>query len=440
MRRVRTLLLGTAMAVLPAAAVAETVVVDAGHLFDGSEGIREARMVIRDGRVVAVGPRAEVEAPEGARMVDHSERFVMPGLVAAHSHVGTVSGTEHGGEFYGRETVERDLRQFERYGVVAVNALGLNRPAFHELRRAFRDGRVEGAADLYGAGPGVGASDGAPPQDAMGVEDDQVIRAATPEEARAAVRRMAADGIDMVKVWVDDLGGEVPKMPPEVYRAAIEEAHAQGLRAAAHIHDLEDAAGLVEAGIDVLGHGVRDREVDADFVRLLAERGVWYVPTINIDEAEYLYAEHPEWLEDAFFAQGVSTELRARIEDEAWRAEALAEAGESREAVRINMRNLALLAEGGVRIAMGTDSGATALRIPGFAEHREMELMVESGMSPQAVLAAATAGGAEMMGLDDRGRLAPGMRADYLVLDRDPLEDIAATRSIREVVRAAPPS
>lgn len=424
------------LAASAAPALAETTVIDAGKLFDGTRVIEDARLVVAEGRVVEVGPRAEVDAPEGAEMVDHRERFVMPGLVAAHSHVGTVSGTEHGGRFYARETVERDLRQFQLYGIVAVNALGLNRPLFHELRREFRDGRQPGAADLYGAGPGVGAARGAPPEGAMGVSEDQVMRAATPEEAREAVRRMASDGIDMVKVWVDDLGGEVPKMEPEVYRAAIAQARALGLKSAAHIHDLEDARRLVEAGVDVLGHGVRDREVDAAFADLLRASGTWYVPTINIDEANYLYAEHPEWLEDPFFAQGVSAELRARIEDESWRREALAEAGDAREAVRVNIRNLALLHEAGVDIAMGTDSGATALRIPGFAEHRELELMTQAGMTPLEALAAATAGGARMMGLGDRGRLVPCARADFVVLEGDPTADITATRRIHAVVRS----
>lgn len=418
----------------PLVASAQDIVVDAGRLFDGREVIDDARLVIADGRISAIGPRSEIEAPEGVEIVDHGERFVMPGLIAAHSHVGTVSGTEHGGEFYSRETVARDLAQFQRYGIVAVNALGLNRPLFHELREEFR-GNEHGGADLYGAGPGVGASDGAPPQDDMGVEDDQVFRAGSPEEAREAVRRMAEDGVDMIKVWVDDLDGEVPKMEPEIYRAAIEEAHALGLPAAAHIHDLGDAKGVVEAGVGVVGHGVRDAEVDAEFIELMLESGAWYVPTIQIDEADYIYAEHPEWLEDAFLAQGVNVELAAQIEDEAWREEALSEAADAREAVAINIANLGLLHEAGVNIAMGTDSGATALRIPGFAEHRELELMVEAGLSPTEALTAATAGGAEMMRLEDRGLLAEGYRADFLVLDEDPTADILATRSIHEIRR-----
>lgn len=413
----------------------EVLVVDAGALFDGREVIRDARMVVRDGRIEAVGPQAEVSAPAGADALDYGGRFIMPGMIAAHSHVGTVSGTEHGGRFYSRETVQRDLAQFQRYGVVAVNALGLNRPLFHELRTELR-GTGHGGADLFGAGAGVGAVDGAPPTGPMGILPDQAMRPASPEEARLAVQETAQAGVDIIKIWVDPMGGRVPKMPPEIYAAAISEAHAQGLRAAAHIHDLEDAKGVVRAGVDVVGHGVRDAPVDPELISLMLEHDVWYVPTINIDEANYIYAEHPEWLEDAFFAAALSPELEAQLRDEDWRQGALEGAGGSRMAVMNNLRNLQSLHAAGVKVALGTDSGATAVRIPGFAEHRELELMVLAGMTPAEALTAATANGAALMGLTDRGQLAPGFVADFLVLADDPTADIRATRSLAEVWRS----
>lgn len=414
---------------------AETLVIDAPRLFDGRAVIDDARMVVADGRIVAVGPRAEVEAPEGARQVAHEGAFVMPGLIAAHSHVGTVSGMEHGGRFYGRETVARDLDQFARYGVVAVNALGLNRPLFHALRTEFR-GEGHGGADLYGAGAGVGVPEGAPPEGRMGVLGDQAARPTTADEARAAVRAMHEAGIDMVKIWVDPMGGDVPRMAGEVIVAAVEEGHRLGLPVAAHIHDLDDAKEVVRAGVDVVAHGVRDADVDEEFVALMRESGAWYVPTIQIDEANYIYAAHPEWLNDPFVRGALSPALAARIADPDWRAETLAGADGARRAVAQNMRNLERLHAAGVRIAFGTDSGATALRVPGLAEHRELELMVASGMPPLDALAAATSASAEMMGLADRGRLTPGARADFLILAADPSADIGASRSLLSVWKA----
>lgn len=410
------------------------LVIDATRIFDGESVIDNARMVISHGRVQAIGSREETEIPEGAEVVDHSERFIMPGMIGTHQHVGTVAGLDHGGANYSRETVARDLEQFQRYGVVVVNSLGLNRPLFYELRQEFR-GAAHGGADLYGAGAGIGTPSGAPPEDGMNVVDDQVTRPQTAEEAREAVRQMAGAGVDMIKIWLDDMGGSAPKMEPEVYTAAIEEAHSHGLTAAFHIHSLEDAKAAVAAGANIIAHGVRDTDVDDEFVTMMVENNVWYIPTINLDEGEYLYAEHPEWLDDPFVTGALSEELQARIADEQWRQQAIASSDDEREAVAMNIRNLGRLHDGGVSIAMGTDAQGTAMRVAGFAEHRELELMVEAGMSPVAVLQAATARGAGLMRLEDRGRLAEGYLADFLVMDADPSQDIGATRTLREVWR-----
>ena len=411
-----------------------TIVIDSARLFDGEQVIEQARMVIENDTIVAVGSQQEIALPAQARHLTYANRFIMPGLIAAHSHVGTVSGLEHGGDYYSRETVMRDLAQFQRYGVVAVNALGLNRPLFHELRNEMRGPQHQGA-DLYGAGAGVGAVDGAPPEDRMGLTEDQAQRPATAEQARLAVRQMHAAGIDMVKVWVDGMGGDVPTMPAEIYQAAFEEAHALGLPAAAHIHYLDDAKGVVAAGVNVVAHGVRDTDVDQEFIDMMLANDVWYVPTININEAEYIYAQHPEWLHDPFFTDSLSPELQQQLSDDSWREAALAKSDKPRQSVNYNIKNLTKLHNAGVKIALGTDSGATALRIPGFAEHRELELMVQAGMSPTAVLQAATANAADMMRLNNRGRLAKGYQADFLVLSADPTFNILASRQIVEVWR-----
>ncbi|WP_456269211.1 amidohydrolase family protein [Kushneria sp. AK178] len=424
-----------AVATLPA--LAQEHVIDAGQVFDGRNVIENARIVVDNGRVVTVGPQSEIDVSEGSHRVDHTEHFLMPELIAGHSHTGTVKGLEHGGQYYSRETVTRDLDQFAAFGISAVNALGMNPPLFHELRETLR-GRDHQGADLYGAGPGIGVPDGAPPADAMNVLDEQVLRPGTPSEARQGVQEMADAGVDMIKVWIDDMDGSVPEMAPGIYTAAAQEAHAQGLRIAAHIHDAEDARAALDAGIDILAHGIRDKEIDEALLAQMAEQRTWYIPSIGIDEAEYVYAEHPEWLEDDFFAQGFSAELRAQIEDEAWREQTLddEDTREARDAVATNMANLARVAShGDIRIVMGTDSGATALRVPGIAEHREMALMVEAGMAPLAVLTAATSSAADMLGIDDLGRINEGARAQFLVLEGNPVEEITNTRRIVDILR-----
>lgn len=410
-----------------------TVAITGARVFDGRRDLGVVDIVVRDGRIEAIG--SGIAIPEGAREVEHAGRFVIPGLVSAHSHVANTEGTAHGDRYYTRDNVIRDLRRFQAFGVTTVAALGLNGEAFHALRAEAAADPSLGAA-LLGAGAGIGVAGGAPPVAGMGLEQDVVARPASAEEARQAVREQHARGIDIVKLWVDDLGGDAPQMAPEVYRAAIGQAHALGLRVAAHIHDLAPAGDLVASGVDVIAHGVRDRPVDRGFVDAMRMNGTWYVATLQIDEAEYLYAEQPELLESPFLRAALSEAVRQQFGDPAWRERTLASADESQAAVAMNLSNLAALREAGVRIGFGTDSGALPQRVIGFAEHRELELMGRAGFAPAEALAAATHGSAELLGLDDRGLLAPGRRADFIVLEADPLADIRNTRSILSVWQA----
>ena len=431
MHRTRLTAVLLAMTAIPAVAVAQPRVFDVQKLFDGEQVIEQARMVIDNGRVVAVGPRDQVAVPPEAGAVTPLT-YVIPGLISAHSHVGMVNGVNAGGQNYRPEVVSKDLAQFQRFGVVAVNALGMNDTAFYALRQSSPT-RAQTEATLFGAGGGVGAAEGAPPS-AMNPPGD-LQRAGTPQEARAAVRHFAAQGVDMIKVWVDDLNGSVPRMTPDVYAAAIEEAHAQNLKVAAHIHDLEDAKGVLKAGADIIGHGVRDVPVDDEFIALLKQRDAWYIPTVNINEAEYIYAENPQWLNDPFFRRALNPALEARLRDREWRAQALSNADAPKRAVAMNIANLRVLHQAGIKIGFGTDAGATPLRIPGFAEHLELAHLVEAGMTPVEALKVATSQSARLIGQEDRGCLRVGCRADFLVLQNDATTDITASRSLTSVWR-----
>jgi len=257
-------------------------------------------------------------------------------------------------------------------------------------------------------------------------------------EARQAVRDQVDSGIDLVKLWVDDLGGEAPQMSPGVYRAAIDEAHRHGVKVAAHIHDMQPAADLVAAGVDIIAHGVRDRGMEPGLVQAMASAGTWYVPTVFINEANYWFAENPERLDDPFVANALHPALREQFEDQAWRDSVLSgdSIREEKAAVDANLSNLRAARDGGVAIGFGTDSGAMPQRLIGFAEHRELELMTEAGFTPEQALAVATRDSARLLGLDDRGTLAEGRRADFLVLEANPLQDIRNTRGIVAVWQA----
>ncbi|WP_244227625.1 amidohydrolase family protein [Corallococcus aberystwythensis] len=275
-----------------AAPASRTVVFQGGRVLDGTGGapLEAAAVVVRDGRIVSVGPATQVQAPKGAEVIDFKGQTLLPGLISDHSHVGQTLGTSVGSQNYTRENVQRQLRQFAAYGVTPVTALGMNRPLFNALRKEAHADRFTGA-DLFGEGQGIGVPEGGPPHAMTHNAPDQVFRPATAEEARAAVRTLAKSRVDLVKVWVDSFLGKLPKMRPDIDGAVIDESHKQGLRVAAHIHGLEDAKAVVAAGVDILAHGARDPRVDAAFIRSMKEHGVWYVPTLELDEATVLFAD-----------------------------------------------------------------------------------------------------------------------------------------------------
>jgi imidazolonepropionase-like amidohydrolase len=383
------------------------------RLFDGSgrPPVEKAVLVVEDGRFVAVG--AEVAVPKGAERVDLAGRFVLPGLVNAHGHVGETRGLRAGPELYTRENVLDHLRLYARYGVTTVVSLGGDRDEGFRVRDEQQTASLD-RARLYVAGT--------------------VVDGATPEAARAQVETVAAKKPDWVKIRVDDNLGTTPKMTPEVYGAVIEEAHRRRLRVAAHLFYLEDARGLLEAGADFLAHSVRDREVDPPFVAELKRRGTCLSPTLMREVSTFVYAEEPDFFADPFFLKAadpaVVAELRTPERRERMRASPAA--ARYREALKVASRNLKALSDAGVPVAMGTDSGPPA-RFQGYFEHRELQLMVEAGLTPAQALFAATGGAARCMGLADVGRIEPKAWADFLVLRSDPLADVRNTTTLEAV-------
>ncbi|HUF48419.1 MAG TPA: amidohydrolase family protein [Vicinamibacterales bacterium] len=392
----------------------ETVVFRGARLVRGDGSILADRgvLVVRDGRIAAVGREADVAAPDGATVVDLPGRTVVPGLINGHGHVGNTMGFESSPAFQTRDNLSRQLRQYARFGVTTVVSLGGEGDAAARLRD-LSTGPLE-RARLRIAGP--------------------VITAATPEAARRDVNRVAALSPDFIKIRVDDNLGTTRKMPLEVARAVIDQAHMHGIRVAAHIFYLDDARALVRAGVDLVAHSVRDQAVDAELISLLTSRRVCVVPTLAREMSAFVYEGEPDFLRDPFLVAGLDASIVETLDDPARRPRPPTRetADRYRAALEVAGDNVGRLVDAGVGVAFGTDSGPPG-RFQGYFEHLELEMLVQAGLTPAEALASATRTTADCLGLPDAGDLVVGRWADFVVLGANPLADIRASRSIESV-------
>ncbi|MDE2661655.1 MAG: amidohydrolase family protein [Gemmatimonadota bacterium] len=377
----------------------------------GAEPVPDATVVVRDGRIESVGPLAEVEVPADAEVLDAAGKHLVPGLINAHGHVGSTLGLEGG--HYSRENVLRDLRLYASYGVTTVVSLGGDEAAGVEVRDE-QDVPSLDRARLYVAGA--------------------VVAGITPGAALEMVHGNAAMGVDFIKIRVDDNLGSTYKMTPDVYGAVIEGAHELGLPVAAHLFYLDDAHGLLDAGVDFIVHSVRDRAVDDVLAGRLIEAGVCYSPTLTREVSTFVYESEPEFFSDPFFlASAEPTVLDAlRVPESMARYRESESAQRYKEALAQAQENLGALSDAGVTIAMGTDTGPPA-RFQGYFEHMELALMAESGMSPMEILVASTGDAARCAGLEGVGTIEAGNWADLVLLGADPLDGVENLRTIESV-------
>ena len=421
----------TQQPILEAASDSQLIVLSHVRLIDGTgePPVENASITVGDGKITAITTGNGTKIPAGARSIDYSGKTIIPGLINAHGHLALVCGLQNSATCYTRENVIAELRQYERFGVTSMLSLGVNRDLIYEVREEQRAGKLDGAA-VYSGDRGIGVPDAAPP---LPHAPDQLYQPKTPEEARAYVDAMASRHADMVKIWVDNLHGTKPSMDPAIYRGGIDQAHRDGLRVAAHVYYLADAKALVADGVDVLAHSVRDQTIDQELLTAMKQRGVFYIPTLTVDESFFAYAEHPEWKNDAFLQAGMSPELFNLLtgDTQLQKVEHDPALALHKRDFANDQKNLKLAYGAGVKVGFGTDSGAIPSRIPGFAEHHELEMMVAAGLTPIQAIICATKTNAELLGIaKTTGTLTVGKQADLIVLDGNPLDDIHNTRKI----------
>src|SRR5882724_2785885 len=398
-------------------------------LIDGNGGppITDSVVVISGSRIRAAGLRANVPIPAGSDKINGSGKFLTPGLIDLHVHLGTRGGPGFQAAEYTRERIERNLNSYLYYGVTTVRSIGTERDAGFAVRKAERDGALL-SARLFTAGRGFTSVHGHPSQEI----GDIARQTDDPESARKQADELAAQQVDCIKIWMDDLHGKQPKIKPTVVDAIIEEARKYNIPVTVHIATLADTEFLVKSGAAGFLHMIRDTEdLDPAFLAKLSALKLPFAPTLVRQELAWLYEQHPELLDDPDVARTIEPQVIQAVKDS---TRGKPPDGRSREEFARAMRNTRRMLVAGVPIGVGSDGGS-AIDFPGSMTLRELELLEEAGLTPVQVITAATRNGALDLGkLDELGTIEAGKRADLLLLNANPLEDVKNFRKIDQVM------
>jgi imidazolonepropionase-like amidohydrolase len=433
-------LLALSAPMLSVSASAETTVLNNVTVIDGTgaAAMPNAAIVMTDGKISYVGPTVGMKAPKDAKIEDMTGKFVMPGIIDSHVHIGLMHDVTQDEKYFTPENVNADLKQYAAYGVTSVQVLGTDKDFVLELRNQQRKSRPT-MSRVFSAGQGAVIKGGY--GGLLGVT--QPI--STPEEGRKLVDEQAAKGVDFIKLWMDDERKTIPvKMPYSVSAAIIDEAHKKHLRAVAHVFYLDDAKELLRQGIDGFGHMVRDQPVDKEFLDLMKAKGAWQVSPTLSREMAYSLAIMP-WLQDPFFTRGVTPGTLDALRGPA--REKAVVLGPTRfpglpyekkvfwdmdRTLFQALENYQAMIAAGVKTGMGTDSGPNG-RFPGFNAHEEMQMEVMAGRSPMDAIKSATFDNAQWLQDKSIGSIQKGKWADLLVLEKNPLDDIRNTQMVAAV-------
>jgi imidazolonepropionase-like amidohydrolase len=377
------------------------------RVFDGSAVIPAATVVVLDGRIAAVGP--DVTPPAGIPVVDGAGSTLLPGIIDAHSHARSRHELERAIQF--GVTTEMDMWTLPRFA--------------GRMRREQERTGAPNRADFFSAISPATRLEGYPYNFTREIESPTLSH---PREADAFVAARFAEGSDYLKIMLEDgalVGFKVPVLSRATVRALTRAVHRRGRIAVAHVTVQSRALDVVQDGVDGLAHVFVDSPVDPAFVQLAVEKGIFVVGTLSVEETFVTTDGGASLLADPDLAPYITEEEKGFL---------LAPFPPSfitPQNVQMGRDNVRILHDAGVPILAGSDQPAH-----GVILHRELELLVQAGLEPVDALAAATSAPAAAFGLFDRGRIAPGLRADLLLVQGDPTVNIKATRKIQRIWKA----
>ncbi len=432
----------------------------AGSASGGATLYEGARLIVGDGSAIenaaflvenhtfgTVGKKGEVQAPAGASRVDLTGKTVMPAIVDAHGHLGFLDGVtgKLSKDNFTRANYIDHLERYAYHGVAATISTGTD---MGDLAYQLRSEVVPNAALILTVGRGL-AWPGSGPGDPS--RNDVPYAVTTPEEARKAVQDLAPHKPDFVKLWVDDRNGAQKKMTREMYEAATDEAHKLNLRVIGHVFDLDDAKGMIRAGVEGFLHSVRDQEIDDEYITLAKEHNIWITPNLGgINRASLVREDGtPEWFDDPLMRETIAPSMvRQRAQTYADRKAARGRQGAGRAgapgrggrggagastAQVFDTINTRKLHAAGVMQVLGSDTAGDGNRWIGLMTLLEFDNMVASGFTPMEAIVAATRDSAKVLHFDKLGAVETGKSADFIVLDANPLEQISNVRKINRV-------